>query len=191
LTPGASTEAVSTTVNTAANTTVSAAPTGAGDAQQEWLRVQGQANQPMLLAYAETSGHMAPEQGAVAGLSFVARSLGPLQEGRFEVQIRPSGNAPLQLLFGSYRVRVRLVLDYIREDRCRLELLCLFSANPRHARTERRDLVYLLTPGNSHTARQGADFGNLVPLAADGNPRYASTLKEARLAVDSVRFELQ
>lgn len=191
LTPGALAEALSTTGNATVGTTVSAALTGAGDAQQEWLRVQGQANQPMLLAYAETSGHMAPEQGAVAGLSFVARSLGPLQEGRFEVQIRPSSNAPLQLRFGSYRVRVRLVLDYTREDRCRLDLLCLFSANPRHARTERRDLVYLLTPGNSHTARQGADFGSLVPLAADGNPRYASTLKEARLAVDSVRFELQ
>lgn len=153
--------------------------------------VQGQANKQVLLSYSETSGHLAPEAGAVAGLSFVARSMGPVQEGRFEVQITPNGQAPLLLRHGIYRVKVRLVLDYSREDRCQAGLLCLFSSAERHARTERRDVVFVLTPDNRHTEKQRANFGNLLPLLADGSQRYISTLKEARLAIDGVRFDLK
>lgn len=163
----------------------------AGDPQQEWAMVQGQTNKQVLLSYKETSGHLSPETGAVAGLSFVARAMGPVQEGRFEVQIAPNPGAPLLLQHGVYRVKVRLVLDYAREDRCQAGLLCLFSSAERHARTERRDVVFVLTPENRHTERQRANFGNLVPLNADGGQRYISSLKEARLAIDGVRFDLK
>lgn len=167
------------------------ATTQAGDAPHEWALITGQPNKRVLLAYSETSGLMAPESGAVAGLSFVARALGPVQDGRFEVQISPNSSAPLRLQHGSYRVKVRLVLDYAREDRCQSGLLCLFSSAERHARTERRDVVFVLAPGNQHTERQRAHFGGLLPLVAGGSQRYVSILKEARLAIDSVRFELK
>lgn len=163
----------------------------ASEAPLEWALIQTQPNQGVLLAYDETSGYLAPETGAAAGLAFVARTLGPLQEGRFELQVTPSSRAPLRLRHGAYRVKVRLVLDFAREDRCQAALTCLFSSAQRHARTERRDLVFTLDPGNQFVEKRRAEFGHLLPLAADGGQRYASTLTQARLSIEAVRFDLR
>lgn len=160
-------------------------------APQEWALIRTQPNQGVLLTYDETSGHLAPETGTAAGLAFVARALGPVQEGRFELQVAPNGRAPIALRHGAYRVKVRLVLDYAREDRCQAALLCLFSGSQRHARSERRDLVFTLDPANRYVERRRAEFGHLLPLAADGGARYASTLTQARLAIEDVRFDLR
>lgn len=170
-----------------------AAPAAApvNEAPQEWALIQRQPQPITLLSYDETSGHLVPEGGAAAGLSFVARALGALEQGRFELQIAPNSRAPLRLAHGAYRVKVRLVLDYAREDRCRAGLLCLFGGGDRHARTERRDVVFELDAGNRFVARRRADFGHLLPLAAEGGQRYASTLTQARLAIEAVRFELR
>ncbi len=163
---------------------------GAGDAPHEWTLIQAVPNKLVLVSFNEASGRMVPDRAVVGGFSFVARALGPVQDGRFEVEIASPGGSPVQLRYGQYRVRARLVLDYTREDQCVQGMSCWFSGPELHAKSVPRDVVFFMTVAGRFVDRRRTEFGSLLPLLADGPARYRSQLKEARLAVESVRFEL-
>lgn len=158
----------------------------AGDGPQEWTLIRRLPDRIQLLAYDERSGHMMPEAGAISGLSFVARALGPIQDGRFTVQVSPNAHAPVLLRHGIYRVRVRVVLDYTRVDSCVVTWACFFSSTERFARTDRRDLTFEIDPKNRFVDLRRADFGSLVPLVADGSQRYESKLTQAKLSIERI-----
>lgn len=162
----------------------------AGDAPQEWSLIQSLPNKLVLLSFSEATGRLDRESGQLEGFSFVARSLGNLSEGRFELQIIPSGRAPLRLAHGAYRVRVSLVLDHTREDQCSFGLSCVFKTSERYAKTERRTVTFRVAAGNQFRDNQACNFGHLLPLVADGGDRYRSVLREARLSIEGARFEL-
>ena len=161
-----------------------------GDAPHEWTLIQGVPNKLVLVSFSESSGRMVPDRAVVGGFSFVARALGPVQDGRFEVEVASSSGAPVRLRHGQYRVRARLVLDYTREDQCVQGMSCWFSRPELHAKSVPREVVFFMTVASRFVDRRRAEFGTLLPLVADGNARYRSLLKEARLAIESVRFEL-
>lgn len=161
-----------------------------GDAPHEWTLIQGVPNKLVLVAFNESSGRMVPDRAVVGGFSFVARALGPVQDGRFEVEVASNPGAPVRLRHGQYRVRARLVLDYTREDQCVQGMSCWFSRPELHAKSVPREVVFFMTVASRFTDRRRTEFGTLLPLVADGNARYRSQLKEARLAIESVRFEL-
>lgn len=161
-----------------------------GDAPHEWTLIQAVPNKLVLVAFQEASGRMVPDRAVVGGFSFVARALGPVQDGRFEIEVSNQGNAPVRLRHGQYRVRAKLVLDYTREDQCQQGISCWFSRPELHAKSVPREVVFFMTVGGRFVDRRRADFGHLLPLVADGPARYRSQLKEARLAIESVRFEL-
>jgi hypothetical protein len=170
-------------------TPTTSGPAG-GDAPHEWTLIQAVPNKLALVAFNEASGRMQPDRAVVGGFSFVARALGPVQDGRFEVEAAAAARAPVPLRYGQYRVRVRLVLDYTREDQCVQGMACWFSRPELHAKSVPRELVFTLTAAGGYADRRRVDFGTLLPLAAGDGARYRSALKEARLAVESVRFEL-
>ena len=163
----------------------------AGDAQQEMSLVKRFVNGLVLLAFDERSGKLRPEGGGVTvnGYAFVAHSLGAVGSGRFAIRMTPSAKSPVKLALGSYRVRVQLSLDYTREDRCTAGFFCRFTEPERFAKSSKKELVFRVTPQNSHTDEQSADFKHLQPLVAEGDGRYSSELKDARLAILSARFE--
>lgn len=162
----------------------------AADAPEEWGLIKRIKNPLSLFVFDESSGRMAREVASVGGLSFVARSLGAIEEGRFEVQVAPSGRAPVRFSHGQYRVKVSFVLNYTREDSCNGKVICLFSASESHPKTERRIVVFNLAGGNRWTDTKPSSFGNLLPLTADGTNRYISRLIAARLSVENVQVEL-
>ncbi len=166
------------------------APGPGGDAPHEWTQIQSVPNKLVLVAFNEASGRLEPDRAVVGGFSFVARALGPVQDGRFEVEVAGADRAPVRLRYGQYRVRARLVLDYTREDQCVQGMACWFSRPELHAKSVPREVVFFMTVAGRHVDRRRVEFGSLLPLVADGNARYRSQLKEARLAVESVRFEL-
>lgn len=160
------------------------------DAPFEWTQIQRVPNKLVLVAFNEASGRLERDRAVVGGFSFVARALGPVQDGRFEVEVAANDNAPVRLRHGQYRVRARLVLDYTREDQCVQGMSCWFSRPELHAKSVPRDVVFFMTISGRFTDRRRAEFGTLLPLVADGPARYRSQLKEVRLAIESVRFEL-
>lgn len=162
----------------------------AGDAPHEWTLIQGVPNKLVLVAFNEASGRMVPDRAVVGGFSFVARALGPVQDGRFEVEVASSSGSPVRLRHGQYRVRAKLALDFTREDQCVQGMSCWFSRPELHAKSVPREVVFFMTVAGRFVDRRRCDFGSLLPLVADGNARYRSQLKEARLAIESVRFEL-
>ncbi|MFO1330114.1 MAG: hypothetical protein U1F56_22390 [Rubrivivax sp.] len=161
-----------------------------GDAPHEWTLIQRVPNKLVLVAFNEASGRMVPDRAVVGGFSFVARALGPVQDGRFEVEVANQNSAPVQLRHGQYRVRARLVLDYTREDQCVQGMSCWFARPELHAKSVPREVVFFMTVSGRFVDRRRCEFGTLLPLVADGSARYRSQLKEARLAIESVRFEL-
>lgn len=164
--------------------------TAAANAPDEWLLIRRIVDKLRLFAFDEASGRLAQEAASISGLTFVAHALGAVKEGRFEVRVSPNNQTPVRFAHGKYRVRARLALDYTREDVCRGGWTCLLSASRRHAKTERRDVVFNLRGENRWIDRQPSSFGHLLPLSADGGGRYASHLKEVRLAIESVQVEL-
>jgi hypothetical protein len=162
----------------------------AGDAPEEWGLIRRVANKMLLFSFDESSGRLTPDQASVGGLTFIARSLGTVQEGRFAIDVAPNGRSPVRLAHGQYRVRARLALDYTREDSCRGGWRCLLAATERHAKVERREIVFYLNVGNRWSDRQPTAFGHLLPLVADGGERYLSQLKDVRLAVEQVQIDL-
>lgn len=161
-----------------------------GDAPHEWTLIQGVPNKLVLVSFNEASGRMVPDRAVVGGFSFVARALGPVQDGRFEVEVANQSGAPVLLRHGQYRVRAKLVLDFTREDQCVQGMTCWFSRPELHAKSVPREVVFFMTVAGRFVDRRRTEFGTLLPLVADGNARYRSQLKEARLAIESVRFEL-
>ena len=161
-----------------------------GDAPHEWALIQGVPNKLVMVSFNEASGRMVPDKAVIGGFSFVARALGPVQDGRFEVEVTSSSGSPVRLRHGQYRVRARLALDYTREDQCVQGMSCWFSRPELHAKSVPREIVFFMTVAGRYIDRRRCDFGSLLPLVADGNARYRSQLKEARLAIESVRFEL-
>lgn len=148
-------------------------------------------NSATLMAFNETSGRMNKENASLSGLTFVARSLGAVQEGRFEVQVVPNPAASMRLSRGAYRVKVRLVMDYTREDSCSGGWgRCLLSKPVSHAKTEQRSVVFYINSSNNYVNTQAASFGHLLPLSADGGGHYSSQLTAARLSVSNVLLEL-
>ena len=91
---------------------------------------------------------------------------------------------------GRYRVRARLTLAFTREHQCVQGMICWFSRPELHAKSVPRDVVFFMTVDGRFVDPRRCDFGSLLPLVADGQARYRSQLKEARLAIESVRFEL-
>lgn len=162
----------------------------AGDAPHEWTLIQTIPNKLVLVAFNESSGRMVPDRAVVGGFSFIARALGPVEDGRFELEMATQPGAPVKLRHGQYRVRAKLALDYTREDQCVQGMSCWFSRPELHAKSVPREVVFFMTVGGHFTDRRRVEFGALLPLQADGNGRYRSQLKEARLAIESVRFEL-
>lgn len=162
----------------------------AQNALQEVAMIKKLPDSATLMAFDEVSGRMSKEKASLSGLTFIARSLGTVQEGRFEVQVVPNPGAPMRLSQGTYRVKVRLVMDYTREDRCRGGWSCLLSKPFIHAKTEQRNAVFYINSGNRYINTQMASFGDLLPLSADGGQHYDSRLTAARLSVGNVALEL-
>jgi hypothetical protein len=162
----------------------------ASDAPEEWSLIRRVSNKLRLFAFDESSGRLAREAASIHGLTFVARALGAVTEGRFEIQVSPNSQSPVRFAHGQYRARARLVLEYTREDICRGGWTCLLDTTKRHAKTERREVVFNLHGGNRWIDRRLSSFGHLLPLTADGGSRYLSQLKEVHLAVESVQVEL-
>jgi hypothetical protein len=190
--PPATASAARETLAPASTPAAAAAPAGdaSGDAPHEWTLIQAVPNKLVLVSFSEASGRMEPDRAVVGGFSFVARALGPVQDGRFEVEVANASGAPVRLRHGQYRVRARLVLDYVREDQCQQGISCWFSRPELHAKSVPREVVFFMTVASRFVDRRRCEFGSLLPLLADGNARYRSQLREARLAIESVRFEL-
>jgi len=161
-----------------------------GDAPHEWTLIQRVPNKLTLVSFNEATGRMVPDRAVVGGFAFVARALGPVQDGRFEVEVAAAEAAPVRLRHGQYRVRAKLVLDFTREDQCQQGIACWFTRPELHAKSVPREVVFFMTMAGQFVDRRRAEFGTLLPLMADGSARYRSLLKEARLAIESVRFEL-
>lgn len=161
------------------------------DASQEVAMIKNLPNSAILMAFDEVSGRMNKDKVSLSGLTFTARSLGAVQKGRFEVQITPNTISPLRLTRGAYRVKVRLVLDYTREDSCRGGWgSCLLSKPLSHGKTEQRNAVFYINNLNKYIDTQSTLFGDLLPLGADGGRHYNSELTAVRLSVTNVALEL-
>jgi len=163
----------------------------AEDVSQEVAMIGRLPNKAVLMAFGEAKGRLDMD-ASIGGLTFVARSLGAVQDGRFDVQVSPSKTAPVRLSRGRYRVKVRLLLDYSREDSCRGGALgCLLVRTVEHGKSEQRDVTFHINAENSYSNVRPANFGSLLPLVADGGSLYNSRLKTVRLSVKSVRLELE
>lgn len=163
----------------------------ADDVSQEVAMIGRLPNKAVLMAFGEAKGRL-NQDASIGGLTFVARSLGAVQDGRFDVQVSPSKTAPVRLSRGRYRVKVRLLLDYSREDSCRGGGLgCLLVRTVEHGKSEQRDVTFYINAENSYSNVRPANFGSLLPLVADGGSLYNSRLKSVRLSVKSVRLELE
>lgn len=164
-------------------------PQVAGDATQELDFIQRQKNHMVLATFDERSGKLGTAPGAAQGFVFVARALGALRDGRFEVQMAPATKAPVTLRHGRYRVKVVMTLDKTTEEQCNAGFLCKFKEPVSYARPYRKT-VFFQVQASEFTDKQVCDFGPLLPTVADGGERYAARLKDLRLAIESVRFEL-
>lgn len=165
-------------------------PLLAGDATQELDFIHRQKNHMVLATFDERSGRLGSAPGATQGFVFVARALGALRDGRFEVQMAPNGKAPITLRHGRYRVKVAMVLDKTTEEQCSGSFLCKFKEPVSYSRPYRKT-VHFQIQASEFTDRQVCDFGPLLPTVADGGERYAPRLKDLRLAIESVHFDLQ
>lgn len=177
---------------------VAAAPKGqrspvrvADNVYQEVVMIEKLPNQAVLMAFGEAKGRLDKDAASIAGLTFVARVLGTVQDGRFDVQVSPARIAPMRLSQGSYRAKVRLVLNYTREDRCQRRLNCLVTESVEHVKTEQRDVTFRINVGNGYGNVQPVSFGSLLPLIADGSALYSSRLKSVRLSIKNVLFALE
>jgi hypothetical protein len=149
-----------------------AAPASApGDAPHEWTLIQGVPNKLVLVAFSEASGRMVPDKAVVGGFSFVARALGPVQDGRFEVEVSSNSGAPVRLRHGQYRVRAKLVLDYTREDQCVQGMTCWFSRPELHAKSVPREVVFFMTVAGRFVDRRRCRVRH--PAAAGGRRQRA------------------
>ena len=171
-----------------------ALPIGSDSAEQELVKIRGLPNKLSLLSFSEESNRLTPESGAAGGWSFVARSLGALQEGRFEIKVFPNSKAPMRLAHGNYRVSTLLALDIVREQVCKKSAIsCRFSFSdpvrvPKHIE---KSVVFNLSRANNFSSTQVANFGQLLPLSVESEGRYEGVLKDLRLYITSnVRFEL-
>lgn len=145
-------------------------------------------NELVLLAFNETSGKLNTETGEAAGFAFVARSIGALQDGKFELQVLPNSKASLKLTHGAYRVKVSLSLEHSREEECISGYRCYFSSKKTYAKSQTSVVTFRINNLNHFQDKQICNFGALLP-AAGGN--YANTLKTIRLAVTGARVDPQ
>ena len=164
-------------------------PQVAGDATQELDFIHRQKSHMVLATFDERSGKLGSAPGAAQGFVFVARALGALRDGRFEVQMAPAGKSPVTLRHGRYRVKVVMTLDKTTEEQCNGSFLCRFKEPVSYSRPYRKT-VFFQVQASDFTDRQICDFGPLLPTVSDGSERYVARLKDLRLAIESVRFDL-
>jgi len=163
----------------------------ADNSLQELSWIKKTANSLSLLLFNESTGLMYPESGVnFHGYSFVAKSLGSIGSGRFSIKIYPNKQAPVLITRGSYRVKVLFSLDYLREDSCSSGFFCRFKEPERYAKNIKSETTFVVNPSNKHIDERLVVFQHLQPLILSGEKRYSSEIKNARLAVVGVSFEV-
>jgi hypothetical protein len=162
--------------------------TVAGNINHELSLIRALKNELVLLAFNETSGKLNTETGEAAGFSFVARAIGSLQDGRFELQILPNAKAALRLTHGTYRVKVNLSLEHSRDEECISGYRCYFSSKKTFAKSQTSSLTFRINNLNQFRDKQICNFGPLLPQTG-GN--YNNILKAVRLAVTGARLDPQ
>lgn len=157
---------------------------------EEWQKINAVQDKMQLLSIDESSGKLIRDKKTIGGVVFVARAIGNITDGQFEIQAKASGNTPIPFRFGSYRVKLELALNFVREDTCVGILRCLIENNERISKVENRTLVFTLQPTNSWSDTKTVSFGYLLPLTAEGSGRYKSELKDFRLAAKGINWSL-
>lgn len=151
----------------------------------EWVQVRALPNKLQLLAFNETSGITRVDPTSVAGTVFVARVLGSISEGRFQIEAFNRGSAPVKLKRGAYRVKVRAVLNWTREDDC-AGLQCLFSGKKIIAAGDQRVVEFQLIQRSGFRDIRKVSFGQLLPSDLEKTGKIVRTLKEVRLSLNFI-----
>lgn len=157
---------------------------------EEWQRISALPDKMKLLTIDESSGMLVRDSASIGGVVFIARAIGDISEGKFEIVAKPSTNSPVPLQYGSYRIKLELVLNSVREDSCVGSIRCLLGNNERIAKTENRSITFTLQPGNNWSETKTASFGHLLPLTADGGKLYQSNLRDLRLVAKGINWTL-
>lgn len=157
---------------------------------EEWQRISAQPDKMKLISIDEASGVLVRDSASIGGVVFVARATGDISDGKFEIVAKPNSISPVLLQYGSYRVKLELGLNYVREDSCVGVIHCLLGNNQRIAKTVTRTITFTLQPGNKWSETKTAYFGHLLPLTADGASLYRSSLRDLRLAAKGINWTL-
>lgn len=158
---------------------------------EEWNAIRKYPQRVQLLNIAEVQGILTRDNSAIGGMVFTARALGKASEGRYEISARIADGSPVPVQFGTYRVKLELSLQYVREDVCaasRVRCLLTPASNDRVAKTEERDIALKLEPSRHWQDSNSVSFGSLLPLTADGGSLYRSELREVRLVVKDAHW---
>lgn len=151
----------------------------------EWVQVRALPNKLQLLAFNETSGITRVDPTSVAGTVFVAKVLGSISEGRFQIEAFNRGGAPVKLKRGAYRVKVQAVLNWTREDDC-AGLQCLFSGKKIIAAGDQRVVEFQLIQRFGFKDIRKVSFGQLLPSDLEKTGKIVRTLKEVRLSLNFI-----
>lgn len=159
----------------------------APDAVSEFYRIdKGTSNKYRLFSFDEATGKLQHDTASVGGLVFVARSVGAnIKEGRFEIQIAPSAQSPVNFVHGAYRVTVPFILRYTRQTQCSGLSLCQLKASGAEELSQQRNITFTLTKDNRWINTQPAKFDHLTPVVADGAKTYEQKLLEVKMLVGS------
>jgi hypothetical protein len=159
----------------------------APDAVSEFYRIdKGTSNKYRLFSFDESTGKLQHDTASVGGLVFVARSVGAnIKEGRFEIQIAPSSQSPVNFVHGAYRVTVPLILRYTRQTLCSGISLCQIKPSGAEELSQQRNVTFILTKDNRWINTQPAKFDHLTPVVADGGKTYEQKLLEVKMLVGS------
>lgn len=159
---------------------------------QEIAAINSLPNKAVLISFSEATGKMSREQASLSGLTFIARAVGALSDGRVEIQVVPSSASPVRLSRGRYKIKVSFQLDYTREDSCSNEFFrCLLSRSRTFAKTLQEKTFFYIAQANRYTDKKTINFGSLLTVTADGGAQYKSQLMSARLSVKEIRLDIQ
>ena len=163
---------------------------GGGSAPEEWAQISKLNNKLLLVGFDEVGVGLTRDAGDLGGLIFVARPVEGAKDGRFIVETFQNPRSPVRLAQGDYRVRAKLSVDFQREDRCTNGVVCLLKRPIPHSKTVPFETTFYIGRVNGWRDKRTVSVGSLVPLVADSSARYTSSLKEVRLAVQNVSFEV-
>jgi hypothetical protein len=157
----------------------------------EYIKVLNHPNPTRLLTIDETSGVLLRDSKSIGGIVFTAKAVGSVSEGRFEILAKVSEDSDIPIRVGSYRVRIDLNLNYLREDICLGALRCIFANDNKVSKSENRETIFNLSPDNNWRATNKVSFGHLLPLNENTGGLYKSSLKDVRLSIKKSAWSLK